>query len=70
MFIAAERIFDGYDAILSKDDSGREKLLVVVADVAGKSVPAALLMATFQATTEAYVMRRQRPRQAIDLARK
>jgi serine phosphatase RsbU (regulator of sigma subunit) len=44
---------DYYDAFLrpspsSKPDSKR--LLVVVADVAGKSVPAALLMATFQAS--------------------
>jgi phosphoserine phosphatase RsbU/P len=43
---------DFYDAFLrdsgGSGDSGR--LLVVVADVAGKSVPAALLMATFQAS--------------------
>ena len=44
---------DYYDAFLrapagAKPDSKR--LLVVVADVAGKSVPAALLMATFQAS--------------------
>jgi len=44
---------DYYDAFLraspgSKTDSKR--LLLVVADVAGKSVPAALLMATFQAS--------------------
>jgi serine phosphatase RsbU (regulator of sigma subunit) len=44
---------DYYDAFLrpspgSKSDSKR--LLLVVADVAGKSVPAALLMATFQAS--------------------
>ena len=44
---------DYYDAFLrpapsSKPDSKR--LLLVVADVAGKSVPAALLMATFQAS--------------------
>jgi len=38
---------DYYDA-LRRGDNG-EKLLLVVADVAGKSVPAALLMATFQA---------------------
>jgi sigma-B regulation protein RsbU (phosphoserine phosphatase) len=31
-------------------DSGKKPLLVAVADVAGKSVPAALLMATFQAS--------------------
>ena len=47
---------DFYDAILSKDNSGREKLLLVVADVAGKSVPAALLMATFQATLKALLL--------------
>jgi sigma-B regulation protein RsbU (phosphoserine phosphatase) len=52
---------DYYDAFLRKPESGdaasvpstdgdRRRLLVVVADVAGKSVPAALLMATFQAS--------------------
>ncbi len=42
---------DYYDAFLRSlpSDSGKPSLLVVVADVAGKSVPAALLMATFQA---------------------
>ncbi len=42
---------DYYDAFLRPVlDAGARKpsLLVVVADVAGKSVPAALLMATFQ----------------------
>jgi sigma-B regulation protein RsbU (phosphoserine phosphatase) len=39
---------DYYDAFFR--DAERRKLLVVVADVAGKSVPAALLMATFQAS--------------------
>ncbi|MFN8176818.1 MAG: PP2C family protein-serine/threonine phosphatase [bacterium] len=41
---------DYYDAFLTPMPEGRpgERLLVVVADVAGKSVPAALLMATFQ----------------------
>lgn len=41
---------DYYDAFLRPAASGgKPSLLVVVADVAGKSVPAALLMATFQA---------------------
>jgi phosphoserine phosphatase RsbU/P len=42
---------DYYDAFLrpSVNGGGKPSLLVVVADVAGKSVPAALLMATFQA---------------------
>jgi phosphoserine phosphatase RsbU/P len=40
---------DYYDAFYP-DPEGREKLVVVVADVAGKSVPAALLMATLQAS--------------------
>lgn len=42
---------DYYDAFLRSvpGDSAKPSLLVVVADVAGKSVPAALLMATFQA---------------------
>jgi sigma-B regulation protein RsbU (phosphoserine phosphatase) len=39
---------DYYDAFLL--DGAAERLLLVVADVAGKSVPAALLMATFQAS--------------------
>jgi sigma-B regulation protein RsbU (phosphoserine phosphatase) len=39
---------DYYDAFFR--DAERRKLLLVVADVAGKSVPAALLMATFQAS--------------------
>ncbi len=44
---------DYYDAFLRTvpvHDSGKKPLLVAVADVAGKSVPAALLMATFQAS--------------------
>jgi sigma-B regulation protein RsbU (phosphoserine phosphatase) len=41
---------DYYDAFLRPAPDGNEKLLIVVADVAGKSVPAALLMATFQAS--------------------
>lgn len=43
---------DYYDAFfrqLPAGDSGTSPLMIVVADVAGKSVPAALLMATFQA---------------------
>ena len=44
---------DYYDAFVRATDSAspaESRLLVVVADVAGKSVPAALLMATFQAS--------------------
>jgi serine phosphatase RsbU (regulator of sigma subunit) len=44
---------DYYDAFLRAYPSSKpnsKRLLVVVADVAGKSVPAALLMATFQAS--------------------
>ena len=47
---------DYYDAFLrplAPHDAGVQPLLVVVADVAGKSVPAALLMATFQASLRA-----------------
>ncbi|HEX2661413.1 MAG TPA: PP2C family protein-serine/threonine phosphatase [Candidatus Acidoferrum sp.] len=40
---------DYYDAFYP-DPEKREKLVVVIADVAGKSVPAALLMATLQAS--------------------
>jgi sigma-B regulation protein RsbU (phosphoserine phosphatase) len=42
---------DGASAPVDGDNGGR--LLVVVADVAGKSVPAAILMATFQASLRA-----------------
>ena len=43
---------DYYDAFLRDGEAAGERppLLVVVADVAGKSMPAALLMATFQAS--------------------
>jgi sigma-B regulation protein RsbU (phosphoserine phosphatase) len=42
---------DYYDAFYPNAEAGNEsKLLVVIADVAGKSVPAALLMATLQAS--------------------
>lgn len=47
---------DYYDAFLRplpSSDSGAQPLLIAVADVAGKSVPAALLMATFQASLRA-----------------
>ena len=40
---------DYYDAFYPSPED-REKLMVVIADVAGKSVPAALLMATLQAS--------------------
>ncbi|MGA2358152.1 MAG: PP2C family protein-serine/threonine phosphatase [Terriglobales bacterium] len=50
---------DYYDVILrpgrrssrtSNEDQGEDRILFVVADVAGKSIPAAMLMATFQAS--------------------
>jgi serine phosphatase RsbU (regulator of sigma subunit) len=44
---------DYYDAFLREtntDAAGSSRLFLVVADVAGKSVPAAMLMATFQAS--------------------
>jgi phosphoserine phosphatase RsbU/P len=42
---------DYYDAFYANPESpGGGKLMLVIADVAGKSVPAALLMATFQAS--------------------
>jgi phosphoserine phosphatase RsbU/P len=46
---------DYYDAFLRASDGapGAAPLLIVTADVAGKSVPAALLMATFQASLRA-----------------
>ncbi len=42
---------DYYDAFFPNGDaSGESKLMVVIADVVGKSIPAALLMATLQAS--------------------
>jgi sigma-B regulation protein RsbU (phosphoserine phosphatase) len=49
---------DYYDVIQRVAEHGgatRERFLLVVADVAGKSVPAALLMATFQSSLQALV---------------
>jgi phosphoserine phosphatase RsbU/P len=40
--------YDAFQRPTAPADSARPPLLVVIADVAGKSVPAALLMATFQ----------------------
>jgi phosphoserine phosphatase RsbU/P len=50
---------DYYDAFLrpGAEGDGGQSLLMVVADVAGKSVPAALLMATFQASIRALAAR-------------
>lgn len=50
---------DYYDAFLRPGPEGHagQSLLMVVADVAGKSVPAALLMATFQASIRALAAR-------------
>lgn len=42
---------DYYD-VFYRSAAGEPRLLIVVADVAGKSVPAALLMATFQASLQ------------------
>jgi serine phosphatase RsbU (regulator of sigma subunit) len=42
---------DYYD-VVRRQSPGGERWLIVVADVAGKSVPAALLMATFQASLQ------------------
>jgi serine phosphatase RsbU (regulator of sigma subunit) len=44
---------DFYDVILQEGDDEENRILLVMADVAGKSVPAALLMATFQASLRA-----------------
>ncbi len=41
---------DYYDAFLRDQPGGNGRLLLVVSDVAGKSIPAALLMATIQAS--------------------
>jgi len=41
---------DYYDIFARPSDSGPSSFLIAVADVAGKSVPAAMLMATFQAS--------------------
>jgi len=41
---------DYYDAFRRDQPDGNNRLLLVVADVAGKSIPAALLMATIQAS--------------------
>lgn len=50
---------DYYDAFLraGPEERAGKSLLMVVADVAGKSVPAALLMATFQASLRALAAR-------------
>ncbi|MGB7022623.1 MAG: SpoIIE family protein phosphatase [Candidatus Acidiferrales bacterium] len=50
---------DYYDAFLRAGPEGHagQSLLMVVADVAGKSVPAALLMATFQASIHSLATR-------------
>lgn len=50
---------DYYDAFLRTAPQGNvgQSLIMVVADVAGKSVPAALLMATFQASIRALAAR-------------
>jgi serine phosphatase RsbU (regulator of sigma subunit) len=44
--------YDVFYRSAASDASGQQRLLLVVADVAGKSVPAALLMATFQASLQ------------------
>ncbi len=58
---------DYYDAFLRPNaESAAPSLLMVVADVAGKSVPAALLMATFQASIHSLA---ERPGSLDELAR-
>ena len=59
---------DYYDAFLRAGPEGHagQSLLMVVADVAGKSVPAALLMATFQASIHSLA---SRPGSLDELAR-
>lgn len=58
---------DYYDAFLRPNAEGAApSLLMVVADVAGKSVPAALLMATFQASLHSLA---ERPGSLDELAR-
>lgn len=44
---------DFYDVILEEGGDEEKRILLVMADVVGKSVPAALLMATFQASLRA-----------------
>ncbi|HEX2331381.1 MAG TPA: PP2C family protein-serine/threonine phosphatase [Candidatus Angelobacter sp.] len=46
---------DYYDVLPRAARDGKERWLIVVADVAGKSIPAALLMATFQASLHTLV---------------
>jgi phosphoserine phosphatase RsbU/P len=41
---------DFYDVFARPSEAGQPRFLIAVADVAGKSIPAALLMATFQAS--------------------
>ncbi len=48
---------DYYDAIASVDADGRPRLLLCVADVSGKGLPAALLMSNMQATLRALLGR-------------
>jgi sigma-B regulation protein RsbU (phosphoserine phosphatase) len=50
--------YDAFYPTVSAAEGG--KLLLVVADVAGKSVPAALLMATMQASSQATMLRSMR----------
>ena len=52
---------DYYDVILRPGrEPGEDRILFVVADVAGKSIPAAMLMATFQASLRTLVDERRR----------
>lgn len=41
---------DYYDVFFRANSGSEDRVLIVIADVAGKSIPAALLMATFQAS--------------------
>jgi phosphoserine phosphatase RsbU/P len=58
---------DYYDVFRrGSDDALNESYLFVVADVAGKSIPAALLMATFQASLKTLSSTRSSLRQLLD----
>ena len=59
---------DYYDAFLRSDSTGerKDRLLLIVADVAGKSVPAALLMATLQASLRTLSVQPASPLELIE----
>lgn len=59
---------DYYDAFLRSGgtEEGKDRLLLIVADVAGKSVPAALLMATLQASLRTLSVQPASPLELIE----